>query len=57
MLSKKPREQSSGFGSWMRYAAIWIVLNIPVGALAPKLMGYALRSKPISSVSNVLKEF
>lgn len=56
MSSKKPNGQSRGFGSWMRYVAMWMVLNIPLGVLAPRLMGYALRSKPVSSVSNGLKD-
>lgn len=32
--------------SWIRSVAMWIVWNIPCGKLAPKLMGFALNSKP-----------
>ena len=35
----------------MRRFAIWLVDNVPMGRLAPYVLGYALNSKP--EVSNV----
>lgn len=31
---------------YLRFAAMWIVWNVPFGRLAPWLMGFAANSKP-----------
>lgn len=36
----------SRFIDWTRSVAMWIVWNVPCGRIAPKLMGYAMKSSP-----------
>ncbi len=35
------------FMKWPRRLAMWIVLNVPCGKLAPVLLGFAIKSKSI----------
>ena len=41
--------QKVGFMSLIRSVAMWVVWNIPCGNFAPRLMGFALNSKPVKS--------
>ena len=42
----------SGFVmTWLRSAAMWMVWNVPLGNFAPKLMGFAMNSKPVKKKS------
>lgn len=32
--------------NYLRRAAMWLVFNVPLGKLAPWMMGFALNSRP-----------
>lgn len=51
MLNLKLNALAAGFTNWTRFAAMWIVWNVPIGNLAPRLLGYALNSKPCKNPS------
>ena len=39
----------AGSMNLLRSVAMWVVWNIPCGNFAPRLMGFALNSKPVKS--------
>ena len=48
-IERTANRQKVGFMSLIRSVAMWVVWNIPCGNFAPRLMGFALNSKPVKS--------
>ena len=40
------RKTHFGRGDWLRGLLFWLVWNVPLGRLAPHILGIALGSKP-----------